>query len=180
MYTKPIVIFGLAIPGVVLLLFILVMLSSVNNLKLKRQEKEAAFTAYQTTINSQKLIEKKLATRIGEMEYWDENLKRGFVQVMNDRVTAIMEGFKPNQLRLVEIGRGGRGSLSKDGEAQSAAIMLTFEGGFGPMQALMGELETLIPQLELDSMDIGAGRPTGIRKEKELTFKIVYSAWSKE
>lgn len=179
MYTKSIVIFGIAIPGALLLIAILVMMSYVKGLKAKSLEKEEAFTNYEMAVNARKSVEKKLAMRTGQMEYWDENLQLGFVQVMNDHVTSIMERMKPEQLRLVEIGRGGMVSLSKDTKASSSAIMLTFEGGYGPMQFLMGEIETLIPQLEMERLDIGPGRPTGRGSSKELQFKVLYSAWSK-
>ena len=114
------------------------------------------------------------------MEYWDENLKSGFVQVMNDHVTRIMEGINPEQLRLVEIGRGGTASLSKYTEADSSSISLTFEGGYAPMQMLMGQLETLIPQLELESLNMKPGKPTSRGRTRELTFKVIYSAWAKQ
>jgi len=163
-----------------LLIAMFAMVSWVNSVKTTSEEKEAAYTAYQTAVNGRRVVEKKLAARSGQMDYWDENLQKGFVQVMNERVTLIMERFKPMQLRLVEIAPGGVSAIAKNTEAQSSSIMLTFEGGFGPMQFLMGEIETVIPQLELESLDISVGKPTGRGTEKDLKFRVVYSAWSKQ
>ncbi len=180
MYTKSIIIFGIAIPGGGLLIALLVLVSSVNNLEKKSQTKAEAYQSYQMTVSGRRLAQEKLAARSGKMDYWSQSMRQGFVQVMNERLTTSMEKFDPIQLRLVEIGRGGQAGLAKGTEADASSIMLTFEGGFGPMQSLMAELESRIPQLVLDSINISVGKPTGRGDEKGLTFIVIYSAWSKE
>ena len=114
------------------------------------------------------------------MEYWNSVFSEDTTQSFNVSLDKIMGRFDGNQLRLAAASRpSGRSAVGAETEAESSLFLLTFEGGFGPMQELLAELEARMPQLVLERLTITPGRHTGKGYQRSLKFEVTYMAWEK-
>jgi hypothetical protein len=180
MYRNAIIIFGMAIPGIGLLVVLVVMWVMLGKFEQTRDRKVAAREQSRLAQLGEKALAAKLEPRRGQMEYWAEHLEKDVTQSMNVSLDAVLKRFDGNQLRMASARRpAGEGLLGSDVEAVASLFEITFEGGFGPMQETLAELETRVPQLVLDKMEIAPGSHTGQGYRRSLKFTVTYEAWAK-
>ena len=76
------------------------------------------------------------------------------------------------RLATGSVGTGGIGAVSGQPSVQLA---LAFRGTFGALQSTFLELETKMPQLQLDSMKLSPQRTGNV-----LEAQLLYTAWEKQ
>ncbi len=177
MYRQSIIIFGMVIPGGVLIVALVGIWVMLGKFELKRDGKIEALKQRQISLITERALEKKLSLRQGEMEYWDEHLKRDTMQSFNENLDSILGNFDANQIRMLEGRRPtGAGEVGLKSKTPYARFALVFGGGFSPMQELLSELELRMPQLLLESSELSMGASTG-GQIKSLKLKVSYLAW---
>ena len=178
MYKQAIIIFGMAIPGGVLLLAFVIMWTSLNNFKAERDRREEAHKKAVQSQKQESLLETRLEPRRGQMEYWEALLRKDTVQSFNENFDLIMGRYDSNQLSP-PTGRpmAGKGSLGTGVEANSTLFQLSFEGGFGPMQEALAELQIRMPQLVLNRMKLSPGKEGRGSLGRKLKFELSYQIW---
>ena len=180
MYKQAIVIFGMVIPGGLLLVSLVVMWSMLGKFEVKRELKIAALQKAKQSANLEKSLEKKLIPRRGQMGYWEDHLGRDTTQSFNESLDLILSRYDGNQLSMAAAKRpSGKGALGTRVEASSSLFQLTFEGGFGPLQELVAEVEARMPHVVLERLDISPGKTKGRGKGRNLKFELTYMAWAK-
>jgi len=170
----------MVVPGGALLVSLIIMWSSLGKFEEKRDLKIAASKEAQESKIQEKALESLLAPRRGQMEYWEGHLTKDTVESFNENLDMILKRYDSNQLRPPTARRpAGKGVLGRGVEANAALFQLTFEGGFGPMQELMAELEVRMPQLVLEGIKITPAAVQAGGLGQKLKFELTYMAWSK-
>jgi len=177
MYRQAIVIFGMVIPGGVLLAALAIGWTLMGKFEKTRDDKVVALEQSRLTMVTERSLEKRLALHEGRMAYWNEHLEGDTVQSFNEKLDAILLGMGERVMMLEGKRLDGNGLFAKAVETPSERFSMIFEGGFGPMQEFLSELEVKMPQLSLESIEIDVGSPIG--REKNLRFKVTYLAWQK-
>lgn len=178
-HTQSIIIFGLAIPCILILGLIGGALSAQGSIKEKRQTKSSAFEEYQRTSTERQIIDTKLGKddRREKVAFWEEQLNEELIQAVTRNLNKITAGYDETQLRRTSFSRpSGASQLAGSVESKYNRLVLGFEGGFGPMQETMAELEILMPHLTLESFK--ATPSTDRSRDPFLTFEVVYLAWA--
>lgn len=179
MYRQPIIIFGIVVPSALLILTSIVIWVLMGKFELKRDSQNEALKARQLSQVKERALEKALAFRKGQMAYWNEQLQRDVLQNFNETLDSVLGQFEGNQIRMMEGSRPqGEGELGLMSGASYVRFALVFEGGYGPMQEMMAELEARMPQLTVESMVFAAGSSSaGAGGSIKLT--VTYLAWQK-
>ncbi|MCF6238653.1 MAG: type II secretion system protein M [Candidatus Marinimicrobia bacterium] len=180
MYKQSIIVFGMVIPGIALLAVLIVMWSMIGGVETTYQTRVEALKQTKLAQLQEKSLGLKLSPRRGQMEYWAEHLEQDATQGLNESLDDIFKGFEGNQLSLTLAKRpSGKGVLGKVTEASTSVFNLSFDGGYGPMQQMMAELELRMPQLVLEGLSIEPGKHTGKGYQRALKFDVTYMAWAK-
>ncbi len=180
MYKQTIIIFGIVIPGAALLIVLAVIWVMLGKFDAERVAKEDALEKAKASSLRERALAAKLEPGKGQMEYWDDVFRKDTIQSFNQSLDKIMGRFDGDQLSLAAAKRpSGSSNIAQETEAKASLFQLTFEGGYGPMQELLAELEARMPQLVLEAMTVSPGKHTGKGYQRRLKFEVTYMAWEK-
>ncbi|MEX2579325.1 MAG: hypothetical protein WD342_09725 [Verrucomicrobiales bacterium] len=182
LHTKAIAIFGIALPSLVIAALLIATLVGRGKIATAHEEKVVALERYRTAKGHTDQLEATMATdnRREKIEYWNSKLDQDFIQSLTRNLDKILAKHDPSVLRQTEMGQAtGGGSIAGSTENPHSRIQLSFEGGFKPMQLLLAELETEMPNLILENLEISS-MPGGAAGENgKLKFGVVYLCWEK-
>lgn len=180
-YTKPILRFGLITP----LAFNLLLLAAVgfgyNKLSTMRAEKTARYDEQQLRLRTVNQLEAAIAPRRKQFEDQKLLLKADQRQMFSRILDEV-----PKKYEVIELDRSSlvvpsdRGALGKQVKADLLRVQSSFQGGLGPMQETLLQVETLMPQAMMENMTI-TRKPDPLRKRFEhLVFDITHTCWKTE
>lgn len=182
-HTQSIFIFGLILPCALLFLLLGGIVSGRGKLEKADQAKKEAFTQFTEADTKVRLIESDLSAegRRDQMTYWEEQLGKDFIQSLTQNLNEITGNFDENQLLRTELSRpSSRSPIASATENDYSRFKLSFEGGFGPMQRTLAELEMRMPQLVLESLEVLPGRDNRSGGSPKLQFNAIYLCWQDE
>lgn len=125
-------------------------------------------------------IEATLATgqKREEIAYWRSKIETDFIQSITENLEKILDRYEPSVLRRTAMGQApGAAAFGAASDNPYSRIQLSFEGGFKPMQMLLAELETEMPHLMLESLDITPMPAASEGARGKLNFQVVYLCW---
>lgn len=179
-HRQAILFFGILLPGLLLAGACFAAYTGHAKLKSSHQEKVADLKHYQTTKTGVDQLEAFLAaeSRRDKIDYWNSKLETDVVQSLSANLERLLAKHEPEVLRQTEMGQmAGVGGIASKLKHPHTRMKLTFEGGFKPMQLLLAELETEMPQLVLESLSITPMPATANREKGTLQFAVVYVCW---
>lgn len=179
-YTQSILIFGLILPCGLLLLAVGGVVHARSKIQFADRVKSQKFSEYSEASSKLQLIESELSSegRRDQMAYWEEQLGKDFIQSLTQNLNEITEEFDENQLVRTELSRpSSRSPIASTTENDYARFKLSFDGGFGPMQKTMAELEMRMPQLVLESLEVSTSSGNYPGSTPKLKFDAVYLCW---
>lgn len=116
----------------------------------------------------------KLQGRVENMQAWDKCLHGEVVQLVTKALQEVMEPYQENELKQIALGRPtNRSGLGGSTENSYSRFEVVFEGGFGPMQEVLAQLETRMPNLVLEELLIEPSRNATV-----LSFRAIFTCWS--
>ena len=178
-HTKSIIIFGMVIPCLLIVALIGGALQAKASIQEKRETKSVSFQDYERKQTESQLIDAKLTKddRREKMAYWSNQLREELIQSVSKNLNEIMSDYDERQLRRTSFSRPtGRSQIAGSVESEHARLVLGFEGGLGPLQTTLTELEILMPHLTLESLNIiPNNRQSG---GTFLRFEVTYVAWA--
>lgn len=181
-HRQAILVFGIIVP--VFLIGVVSIATLVGHSKLTNSfsEKVAALERYQTSETQVKELEAFMTTesRREKVTYWNSKLEADFVESLSKNLETLLAKYDSEVLRQTEMGQAsGAGGIGPKTKHPHARMQLSFEGGFKPMQMLLAELETEMPQLVLESLSIQPKPGTSESEKTMLKFAITYLCWEK-
>lgn len=179
-HTQSILFFGLILPGIAVGILLVIAVAGRSSLFAKKEQKETLYKTFQESAQALAAIEKELSVegRTEQMEYWETQLKKEFVQSLTQNLNEIASQFTEDQLIRTELSRPAtRSSVAGKTSNPHSRFKLSFEGGFGPMQIALADLEMRMPQLVLEDLEVKPVRDTSGKGRDKLKFDITYLAW---
>ena len=176
-HTQSILLFGLIIPCGLLLLVLGLIVHGRGKIQNVDSAKKQAYTQFKEADSKVHLIESELSTegRRDQMAYWEEQLGKDFIQSLTKNLNEITGNYNEDQLLRTELSRpSSRSPIASATENEYSRFKLSFEGGFGPMQRTLAELEMRMPQLVLESLEVLPGRNNSADELPKLQFDAVY------
>lgn len=174
LYRQPIALFGLVIPIVVSAVLVGVFYEIQSNMAESFENKLKAYKTFEMGRKSGQLIEKEVISQRGHIERWSKQMSEETASTVTTNLREISEHLPGKEIQQTAFerpsGKGGFGSVTAQNSSQ---IRIAFRGTFRTMQRAFLELETRMPQLQLQLLRIDPN--AGV--SSLLKFEVSYTAW---
>ena len=177
-YTQPILRFGLITPAVFNCILLAGTMAAVSKLSTVRAGKEEQYKEQTLRVSAMKKLEADLAPKRKTFEEQQKLLKTDPGQTF----TRILDGMLP-KYKEIELERSSlvfpleAGRLTRDSKAEAARVKSSFQGGLGPMQEALLQVETLMPQAVLEDMKITRKTDQLLRQREFLLVEMSHTCW---
>ena len=174
LYRKPIALFGIVLPLVVAAVV-------VGICFLLKSKMTDSFANKQTNYKSKEMarvagveIESQVTRQRSHVERWNSLFAQETASAVTINLKEISEDLPSKEIQKTASERlpikGGFGAISAQGSSQ---VRIAFRGTFRTMQRAFLELETRMPQLQLQELRIDPSSS----QSSLLNFQVTYTAW---
>ena len=177
-YTQPIVRFGLVTPAAFNLLLLGGVFAAVSHLGKVRAEHEERFKEQTVRLAAMKKLEAELAPKRKTFADQKKLLEADPGQLFS----RIVEGILP-KYKEIELERSGlvfpldRGRIGRLAKADAARVKSSFQGGLGPMQESLFQVESLMPQALLEELKLTRKADMLMNQQEHLVLEMTHSCW---
>jgi len=175
MYKQSIILFGIVIPILIAGIMIGVCAFVRGKITGSFDDKVRYYAGYETSRLSALAIEAQISRQRADSDRWTELLKQETFSLVTTNLRAIGETLPPKEFQQTAFERlgqsGGIGSVSAQ---KSSGLRFNFRGTFRTVQKAFLELETRMPNLQLQELKID---PNTSSESALLNFQVTYTAW---
>lgn len=174
LYRQPIALFGIVLPIAMAAVVVGICFLLKSQMTGSFENKQTKYKAYEMARMAGLEIESQVTRQRPDIERWNAL----FAQETNSAVTInlkeIAENLPSKEMQKTASERlqakAGFGAVSAQGSSQ---IRIAFRGTFRTMQRAFLELETRMPQLQLQELRIDPSSS----QSSLLNFQVIYTAW---
>lgn len=175
MYKQSIILFGIVLPVLVAGLLLGACAFLRGKITRSFDNKVQYYSGYEKSRMGALAIEAQLSRQRGDFERWNGLVKQETFSLVTTNLRAIGEKLPPKEFQQTAFERlgqsGGIGSVSAQ---KSSGLKFNFRGTFRTVQKAFLELETRMPNLQLQELKID---PNGTSDSQLLNFQVTYTAW---
>ena len=178
-HTESIFVIGVIAPGVLLIAILGGVLFARGKLDTEKQAKTAVWQEHEQSVAALRMAESEFSGKEGNLDAWKSSIDQELIQSLTLTLREAMEGYTDQQLRQTELSRPSNTSqFAAATDNNYDRFKLSFEGGFGPMQRVLAILETKMPQVVLETMNISpVAQASGSDGTRKLKFAVTYLSW---
>ena len=177
-YTKPILRFGLIVPAAFNCYLLAGVVAGVTKLSKIRAEREARYEEQTKRLAAMKGLQAKLEPRRKPFEEHKKILSADPGQIMTRGLDMCLPKYTDLELaRTSLVFPQDRGQLGRQLQCDIAKVKSTFEGGIGPMQETLLQMESLMPQAFLEEMKITRKSDLLMKRPDLLGIEITHACW---
>jgi hypothetical protein len=177
MYKQPIIIFGIAIPVIIAAVVIGACVYIRGEITGSFDEKVQYYSGYEKNRMGALAIEAQLNQQRPDLDRWNALTSQETFSLVTTNLRAIAEKLPPKEFQQTAFERlsqsGGFGGVSAQ---KSSGLRFNFRGTYRTVQRAFLELETRMPNLQLQELKID---PNSASESALLTFQVTYTAWEK-
>lgn len=175
-YKQPIILFGFVVPLIICAAVVGGAFALKSKASATFEAKRTQFKTHQINSVSAKNLEKEISIKREHTERWMVQLEKESASELSGHLRQISEILPSKEFQLTASERSnaktGFGSASAQ---KSAQFKLAFRGTFRSLQRAFLELETRMPNLQLDDLKIDPGT----NSPNTLNASVSYTAWEK-
>ncbi len=176
-YRQSIIVFGFVLPAMVCA----VVAGGGIFLKSKAEssfaEKQTLYKSSERSQKDSQTIEKDISQKRSSVEHWNTQMGRETANSIASALKEIGDKLPPKEFQQTAVeypaGAVGFGTASAQSSTQ---VRLSFRATYRTMQRAFIELETLMPQLQLNELKIDPATNSAT----SMNFSVGYTAWQKE
>lgn len=176
LYRQSIILFGFVVPVLLAAAVLGIGYFVKSNVSSSFTHKQSNFIANEQTQKAGMQIEKDVINLRGHLDRWKDQLSQETASSVATNLREISEKLPNKEIQQTVFeratGKAGFGSASAQNSAQ---LRIGFRGTFRTLQKAFFELETRIPQLQLQEMKI---EPIST-SAAFINLQIGYTAWEK-
>lgn len=173
-YKQPIAVFGLIIPTVVLVILTVAVLFYTASVKEKYAIKKQKYELSQKAMRQVEMLRAQVDKNKVSLNAWDQLLQAETRGTFLEHWKNASRGFSGKELtKSSRSWNNYSEGLGKGGLQPSSQVSMSFVGTYRAMQTALMRLETMLPTMQLDSMDIkldGNG--------KGIDFSTTHTVWT--
>lgn len=173
-YRQPIIIFGIGMPVLVAVVVVGICFFFKGQMMTSYQNKKKNHTAFEQGRMAGLVIESQVSRQQEHIKRWNEQLSQETASTVTSNLRAIAEHLPKKEYQQTAFDpsntKGGFGSVSAQ---KSSQLRIAFRGSFRTMQRAFLELETRMPQLQLQDLKIDPSAS----QSALLNFQVTYTAW---
>ena len=175
MYKQSIILFAIVIPALIAALVIGACAFVRGKITDSFANKSHYYTGHEQSRLGALEIEAQLSRQRLASERWQELLGQETFSLVTTNLRGIAEGLPPKEFQQTAFERlsqsGGLGGVSAQ---KSSGLKFNFRGTYRTVQQVFLELETQMPNLQLQELRIDPSVNTG---SSLLNFQVIYTAW---
>lgn len=173
-YRQTIALFGFVVPIIVAAAVVVIGFMLKSNMVASFENKQRNFKKYEMGRRAGLEIEAQVTRQRPHIERWTEQLSQETASTVTTNLREISDHLPSKELQQTAFDRpisnNGFGSTSAQASSQ---IRIAFRGTFRTMQRAFLELETRMPQLQLQDFRIDPSN----NQSSLLNFQVTYTAW---
>ena len=174
LYRKNIAIFGIALPvlGAAVIIGACAMLKA--KMKSSFENKQSNFRTYEQGRIAGLEIEAKVTRQVPHLERWEAQLSEETASAVGTNLREIYSHLPGKEIQQTAFERpGGPGGFGNVCAQKSSQIRIAMRGTFRTLQRAFLELESRMPQLQLEEIRIDPAS----NHSSLLNFQVTYTAW---
>ena len=175
MYKQPIIIFGIIVPLLVCGIIVGACAFVRGKINTSFDNKVMHYSGYESSRIGALGIEAQISRQRDDYERWNEQLTQETFSLVTTNLRVIGETLPPKEFQQTAFERlsqsGGFGNVTAQ---KSSGLKFNFRGTFRTVQQAFLELETRMPNLQLQELRID---PNTTSESQLLNFQVVYTAW---
>jgi lipopolysaccharide export LptBFGC system permease protein LptF len=174
LYRQTIVLFGIIIPIALAAVVVGFCFLLKSNVVASYENKLKSYKAYEISRLSSLEIEAKVTKDRQHLERWNNQLSQETASAVTTNLREISEHLPTKEIQQTAFERpNGNGGFGNASAQASSQIRIAFRGTFRTMQRAFLELETRMPQLQLQDLKIDPSSSGSTL----LNFQVTYNAW---
>ncbi|MFD2257783.1 hypothetical protein ACFSSA_13965 [Luteolibacter algae] len=175
MYKQSIIIFGLIIPLLITGVLIGGCIFAKGKITASFDRKIQYYSTHKQTQMGALAIEAMLSKQKASSDKWQELLKKETFSLVTTNLREIAEDLPPKEFQQTAFERLPRATGFGAASAQkSSGMQFNFRGTYRSVQRAFLELETRMPNLQLQELTMS---PIGPNDPSLLNFQVAYTAW---
>ena len=173
LYRQAIALFGFALPIILCLVVFGGAVLTKSKIQTSFEAKRSQFKGFRQNTLQALALEAEINNKREHFAQWESLLARETASSVTSTLRKIEDSLPSKEFQLTEqetpTARGGFAAASAQ---QSAQVRLGFRATYRSMQRALLELETRMPQLQLQEL-----RMDPSSSSNSLNFRITYTAW---
>ena len=174
LYRQPIALFGIVLPIGVAAIVVGICFLIRSNMTDSFENKQTKYKASEMARLAGLEIETQVIRQRTQLDHWSSLLAQETASAVTINLKEIAEGLPTKESQKTASERlpvkGGFGTISAQASSQ---VRIAFRGTFRTMQRAFLELETRMPQLQLQELRIDPSTS----QSSLLNFQVTYTAW---
>ncbi len=174
LYRQPIALFGVVLPIAMAAVVVGIGFLLKSKMTESFENKQTKYKAYEMARIAGLEIESQVIRQRPHIERWNSLFEQETNSAVTIHLKEISEHLPSKEIQKTASERlqvkGGFGAVSAQGSSQ---IRIAFRGTFRSMQRAFLELETRMPQLQLQELRIDPSSS----QSSLLNFQVIYTAW---
>ena len=175
MYKQPILLFGIVVPLLICGLIIGACAFVRSKINTSFDNKVAHYSGYENSRMGALGLEAKISRQRADLERWDEQLSEETFSSVTNNLRSIAETLPSKEFQQTATERLSQSDgFGKITAQKSSGLKFNFRGTYRTVQKAFLELETRMPNLQLQDLKID---PNSVTDSSLLNFQVTYTAW---
>lgn len=175
-YKQSVIGLGVAAPLLVIIVLLGVAFNYLGKLERTYEKRKVTYASFREHEKQREMLEKKVSEQDVHMVRWSKLMSEPSSTTVNDLVGQAQKKYEGKKFVLTSFRRAGTaGGIGSVSGQRSVQLILAFRGTFSALQNTFMELETKMPQLQLDSMSLSPKSGSNV-----LEAQLKYTAWEKD
>ncbi len=172
-YRQSILLFGFALPALAAAALVGVVLLLKSNASESFLQKQTLFKSSESNRISALALENQISKKRDDMDRWQNLLNQETASATTTNLRLIAEKIPSKEFQLTSFDRtNGAGGFASVAGQRSSQVHLAFRANYRSMQRAFLELETRMPQLQLQDLHVDPSSQSA-----SLNIQVTYTAW---
>lgn len=173
-FKKSVAVFGLAIPMMVVALCVIALLVGKSKVNKSYQAKSQSYQKSQLVNQKMTMLKEKVAQESKVLDSWEVMLAAESRRSFTQHWKQVGQAFKSKEFQLeLPSWKNKSSGLGSQVSQPASQVSMTFDATFRAMQIALMEMETRLPQMQLDSIQLKSGSDG-----ETLNFKTQFTVWT--
>ena len=174
LYRQPIIIFGIVVPVIAAAVVVGLGSMAKSRMEASYEVRKSGHAAYKMSQAQALQIEAQVVSQQDHVKRWESQLAEETASSVTTTLREISEHLPKKEFQQTAFDPSNtKSGFGTPAAQKSSQIRVAFRGSFRTMQRAFLELETRMPQLQLQDLKIDPSA----NQSSLLNFQVTYTAW---
>lgn len=173
-YRDSVIFFGLVIPAILVLAVVGAAWSLRSKMEGTIAEKISAFNGFNKTREETQKVESEVTRQLPNLQRWKASLGEETASAVRENLREIYSSLPSKEIQETAFDKpNGPGVFGTASAQKSSQVRIALRGTYRTLQRAFLELETRMPQLQLEELRIDPAS----NNASQVNFQVNYTAW---